>query len=675
MDVERDLSGREYPHTGDAHDNRIWQYICHNDVADIEEVEIDTFVMNVYNHYSSDLSGLSTILVAHQGNSDYSTHRGFIARACDSIQYHFGDAVQSLAINQVVSSHLDPTDLRDFAAAVPSLDIFANERYPIGTSRPTPGADTLDFTGNDFQDALESIIIEFDSCRAVFEASGVHTEWHQIIQTHEAYEYTGGRYSYHRRPTESEIFCQANLALSRGAKGIHTYIYSSNVDNINTSSGDMQFIGLVNNDTSTTRTTYSTYTHVANLFTWLVDSIGPKLLDKTCTASFNCNNIPATGQYITDVTGYANDGATHTIEISTYEDATYPSRDYFMLVNRLCSSDNSGTTAAPQVITLETTRSGAAWRITDVVTGETYISYDGDFPNIVIGPGRARLFEMCQLFETSELWQDSVHIYCDCTLPADRILNIQSGSVIAFDPVGDNSSSGRDTNRSELTIYGKLLANDVTFTSPNATTNDWYGIVLNEAHEESEIRDCTIEYGIIGVLCLYLDSDVDIRENTFSYCADQAIWIDHSDIDVVENVIENGSRYGIYVANASPYIYDNVIQDNAHYGVFFNYNCGGYIRENIIDNNLGGVRCANGASPLLIDRSYSKPGGKNKITGNTWWGVCPSDNSFPDVGNETDSTQYNAALNDIYNNGISQIRNNTSALVKAYQNYWACANP
>lgn len=471
MDVERDLSGHMYPFEGGT-DNRIWKYICKNPVANINTAEIDLFVQNVYNRYAADLSGMASIMVAHQGHTDHATHWGFIEHACQQIQTRFGDNVRSLAITEVATSHLDPANLPAFVAAIPHLDIFLYECYPLstyGATTPPP----LAYCGAPLQTALQMVVDGYTWCQSAFEQNGNgNTQWHAIIQVCEQLEYdptppppaNSPLYSYHRRPTEAEIFCQANLALSRGAKGIYTYLYGSTVTAINFSSTASQSIGIVTY-TGPRNPINPTYNHVANLFSYL-DDIGPELITKTCTAAFNCNTIPG-GQYITGVTGYTNDGTTHTIEIGIFSDATYPNRDYFMLVNRLCSNA-AGNPANPQVITLQTTRSNAAYRIRDVVTGETYISYNGTFPQIVIGPGRARLFELCPVFTTHETWGDSVHIYCDCTLPANRILTIQSGGVVEFDPVGDNSGGGRDSQRAELMIQGES-ANGAKFTSRNTS--------------------------------------------------------------------------------------------------------------------------------------------------------------------------------------------------------------
>jgi len=130
MDVERDLSGHMYPFRGGT-DIRIWKYICKNFVADISTTEIDLFVQNVYNRYATDLSGMATIMVAHQGATDSTNHWGFINHACQQIQTRFGDNVRSLAITEVVTSKLDPANLPAFVAAVPHLDIFMYECYPL----------------------------------------------------------------------------------------------------------------------------------------------------------------------------------------------------------------------------------------------------------------------------------------------------------------------------------------------------------------------------------------------------------------------------------------------------------------------------------------------------------------------------------------------------------------
>ncbi len=264
----------------------------------------------------------------------------------------------------------------------------------------------------------------------------------------------------------------------------------------------------------------------------------------------------------------------------------------------------------------------------------------------------------------------------DLTVNANVTFTIQPGTVIKFIANQDACHSGRDINRSELTVYGKLEAEGAIFSATSNSKDAWYGIILDNADDNSYIRNSVIEFGVIGVLCLNLNTtNTAIQNNIFRYCNWQAIWIDHSNPDIYNNLIENGYRYGIYIANSSPYIHKNTVRYHANYALFCNHSVGGYIRENIIHNNLGGVRCADGASPLLIGKSSNEYGGKNKIYNNSWWGVCPSDYSHPDVGLQIDANQFNAAFNCIYDNTQWQIKNLTSSMVYAYNNYWKIISP
>ena len=149
-------------------------------------------------------------------------------------------------------------------------------------------------------------------------------------------------------------------------------------------------------------------------------------------------------------------------------------------------------------------------------------------------------------------------------------------------------------------------------------------------------------------------SHITIEGNTFQYCDDQAIWLHNDNPDIIENLIEYGNRYGIYLSDSSPYIYNNKIQNNSHYAIFYNWGSSGYLRHNTITQNLGGVRCANGSSPSLIGQYTSLPFGANKIFdngfGGSWWGVCPSDNSQPNLGTQTNPNLFDAGKNSIYDN-------------------------
>ena len=103
------------------------------------------------------------------------------------------------------------------------------------------------------------------------------------------------------------------------------------------------------------------------------------------------------------------------------------------------------------------------------------------------------------------------------------------------------------------------------------------------------------------------------------------------------------------------------------------------MRHNTIKNNKGGVRCLSTSSPSLIGKGTSESYGANKIIengfGDNWWGVCPTDDSNPNLGITNDSTNYAAGRNSIYDNTLWQIKNLSSNAIWARRNYWESYPP
>ena len=392
--------------------------------------------------------------------------------------------------------------------------------------------------------------------------------------------------------------------------------------------------------------------------------------------AFNCNNIPS-GIFLQDIQGDTSEAGTPTIEIGIFTHESQPNNDYLMLVNRRCSRDNNGTCAFPQNVTVVTNKS-TAHQLKDLVNGEIFVSSSGTFKDIPINAGEGRLFELRSLFSQNETWSNNVYFSSDITVPTGKILTIDSGSNLIFHANYDSKYSGRNIYLSELTILGKLEADGAMFNSTAEYSDTWYGVVLDDADDNSFIKNCTFKYGRIGILCLD-GSDINIEGNTFQYCDDQAIWLHYSDPYIHENLIEQGNRYGIYMSYSFPYIYNNKIQDNPHYGVFYNWSSGGYLRHNTIKDNIGGVRCASSSSPNLIGKSSSESFGANKIIdnglGGSWWGVCPSDNGNPNLGTTNDSTNYAAGRNSLYDNTSWQVKNLSSNAIYARRNYWKSYPP
>lgn len=214
----------------DLNNRRLDRYISNNQIpSDIHNADIRRFVENVHTVYGSN-SGLGAIRVAHQGYMDQSDHWPYIQYACDRIQEFFGDNIRSVAIHNVFHwNDGDTTSLENFFRQVASLDVYQHEYYPFFRShqRRTVGIQFPPYYGNEYQTTIidQRLLATYDQTRRALARSGNnHTTLEVIIQTCSQLTSESDT-TYFRRPTEAEIWLQAFLAIGRGYKGVHTYVY------------------------------------------------------------------------------------------------------------------------------------------------------------------------------------------------------------------------------------------------------------------------------------------------------------------------------------------------------------------------------------------------------------------------------------------------------------------
>ncbi len=389
-----------YDHNPYSHNTILWRYISDNHAWNIRMDSVLIFIDHVYNRYKTNHAGIGAIRIAHEGYMDQRDHFAFIRRACGRIQQLFGDDVQSMVTHNIF--HWDGgTRLTDFFSYMnDTLDVYQHEEYPFSVHNV--GADPLHptscapFWGSHYQDwHIDALLLgSYDQTRqALINSGNTHTRLEVAIQTQR--EYFPATQTFIRRPTESEIWLQAFLALSRGYKGIHAYVYRTNHAGnswglIDERTPRQQTIDSLcyyrNNANNYNRDPYSV---VAQLYDHLAE-LADHILPLTVLDVFTWNGTSR--GYILNIDGDIAEEDHPTIEVSLMDhpDDNY---DYFLLVNRHCSSDNEGTPSSPQTLAVQTNKVGQH-QIRDLYSGELFISGNGYFRNIIIGPGRGRLFEL-----------------------------------------------------------------------------------------------------------------------------------------------------------------------------------------------------------------------------------------------------------------------------------------
>ncbi|MEX1138898.1 MAG: T9SS type A sorting domain-containing protein [Bacteroidota bacterium] len=299
-----------------------------------------------------------------------------------------------------------------FTDAVPHLDILQMDAYFF---------DALHGQNfNDQQDAFDDYLIHYDATMNRLREK--HTEWQAIIQAHRE-ERSVECPADLRRPNFYELRTQAYLALSRGARGITSFVYGSFPPGGGSAAGGSSpsytlppqhlldgvsgqsilsscvvegYIGLVDENRDpynqvTDPDNEDAFQNLANVHDEL-KSVGPILRKLRVYEAFPRTAIP-TGNAagVKYVSGSM-------IEIGTFKriDQGSDSSVYFMVANRVCNNQD-GSVSSPQNIAVQL--DGGPWFIEDQRNKVTYSgTYDSGQDHttftVTLGPGEGRLFWM-----------------------------------------------------------------------------------------------------------------------------------------------------------------------------------------------------------------------------------------------------------------------------------------
>ena len=109
-------------------------------------------------------------------------------------------------------------------------NIFQHEHYIFRGDLPTSGAR--------LQKSLDHLVSGYG--RVARHLQGRHGRWHAIVQVQSEIRVgKSGSGVYYRKPTAGEIRVQVGLALARGASGIVYFLYSSGIDEVRSSEGNL----------------------------------------------------------------------------------------------------------------------------------------------------------------------------------------------------------------------------------------------------------------------------------------------------------------------------------------------------------------------------------------------------------------------------------------------------
>lgn len=109
-------------------------------------------------------------------------------------------------------------------------NIFQHEHYVFHAQVPPQG--------RRLQGALDDLVGSYDAVAR--RLAGRNGRWHAIVQVHaEHRDGLGHSGPFYRKPSAAEIRLQAGLALTRGASGIVYFLYSSGLETVRNSQGEV----------------------------------------------------------------------------------------------------------------------------------------------------------------------------------------------------------------------------------------------------------------------------------------------------------------------------------------------------------------------------------------------------------------------------------------------------
>jgi len=380
---------------------RTWIENTQAPLSDAWKAEADRRIDSIHNAYGS-RSGFYSYAVAHERDfwaydevdTTWWPAIGYVIDRIKQIDSNHKSYVVVPGIRHSAADNYFPerVTLPQFAQRFRNLGIFQVDDYEF-----TPSV-SKSYTNQ--QSAIDTLLLSYQACMNAFK--GGPTEWQAVIQTQREYVNSQSNMVY-RRPNLYEVKVQAYLALSRGAKGITSYLYGSipippgiapnkllASNHIYQTNDVLISHGLVNltrdpftadNDAeqipgfSDVSAVYSEIKLLAPVIRKL------QVYDAFPNTAISSNNIAN----ITSVSG-------DRIEIGVFKrvDQGTDSTAHFMLVNRVCNNQD-GSLSSPQNVTVAFSNS-VAFGVSDVATGDIWlVSPNGNF-TVSMDPGKGRLF-------------------------------------------------------------------------------------------------------------------------------------------------------------------------------------------------------------------------------------------------------------------------------------------
>ena len=212
------------------------------------------------------------------------------------------------------------------------------------------------------------------------------------------------------------------------------------------------------------------------------------------------------------------------------------------------------------------------------------------------GQGSDTSHVMSGMINSDTVWDEDVYINGDITVEAGVTLTIEPGVTVLFAPNTDITSGGFWEDKSEINVYGTLIADGTTvapiyFASVAATPlpEQWGGIVLRLNSTSSSLSHCMIRHAVDGIRLRDVKQGAGHISGSVSNCT----------------ISENGTGIHMFsksgfvnpgIFNVDPTIKNNLILNNENFGIEVVTSEGfglarneAVIQNNVITNNPIGI--------------------------------------------------------------------------------------
>ncbi|MBT4936022.1 right-handed parallel beta-helix repeat-containing protein [Candidatus Woesearchaeota archaeon] len=287
-----------------------------------------------------------------------------------------------------------------------------------------------------------------------------------------------------------------------------------------------------------------------------------------------------------------------------------------------------------------------------------------------------------------ETWKGNVLIIDGVEVPEGITLTIEPGTIVKF----AYGRGYRNVNRSGLNIIGgKLIAKGtqtepIWFTSsaPDPINGDWHGVNIRNSLLDNVLDYVIIEYAQLD-LSLW-DSSATVTNSIIRWSNSEGVYLERSTANIDHNLIYSNAYNGIALEQynydvriTNNYFYDghnpihgeaselrvennlisnnwfgatfddnsdvvfnsNKVEGSSRYALHFIVNSEAEVQNNIINNNNGGIECADSVCSINDNAIFNNQVFNFRVTGdsnidlkNNWWGTTSLDSIFDSIDSE-----------------------------------------